>query len=59
LPAGALAAAGLIAGLMNYRILAPAPVNYAELTRLEAFIESNWNNTVGDSQNEDITVMLN
>lgn len=59
LPAGALATAGLMAGLISYRVLTPVPVNYAELTRLEAFMESNWTNTVEETQSEDITAMVN
>jgi hypothetical protein len=47
-------AAGMIATLIGYKTLAPAPQpNPAEAAELEAFIESSWSNTVASDPSAD------
>jgi len=52
-------AASLIGGLLSYRLLPPSPLSYAELSRLEAYMETNWNSAIGETQAEDVIVMVN
>jgi len=52
-------AAGLVAGLISYRTLSPAPVSQAELSRLASFMENNWQNTIGDTSDEEFISTAN
>ncbi len=46
-------AAGLVATLIGYRALVPAKPSNADLASLEAFVESNWQSTVNNTNSDD------
>ncbi len=52
-------AASLIGGLVGYRLLTPSSLSYAELSNLEAYMETNWNSALGETSSEDVIVMVN
>jgi hypothetical protein len=47
-------AAGLLAFMIGYPSFAPSKPSPAEMAKLEAFMESNWQATVGDNLDNDI-----